>query len=254
MTVDYRRGSGELFRPLKRAGIPVQRGTLEFGDFAFTGSGPMGRVLIGIERKKTDEIIGCVHDSRFRRRQVGGLLRTYERHAWLLVEGAYEPDKEGILVRGSAFTSKKGNRLIMFREAGFTRERHLHESVAKFLTTMQVKARLNFMRTVSETETVGWLAAVYRWYQKPWASHKSAYVVDETKPEIAILEADSLKRRLAAQLPGVGWVRSKTVDHYFGSIAEMMNGSERDWRRALGMKEGRKTAASVVAAIRLLDV
>lgn len=260
MLVDPRRGSGELLKPLKRAGVPVREKYLTFADFKFT-SGPgyapsthdsdtEGEVAVGVERKKVDELLGAVHDSRFRRKQVQGLLTSYPSHAWLLVEGPYEADKEGILLRGKVFTSKRGTRMAVLHEAGFTRERHLYENFAKFQHTMHVKARLLSGRTISPEETVAWLASLYRWYQKPYKKHKSAYVVDETKPDHVLLTKDSYERRVLAQLPGVGWERSKDIEKFMAEhrldLTSMFAQPVRVWREALNFKEGRIIARTIV--------
>lgn len=263
MYVDPRRGSGELLRPLKAAGVPVREKMLRFADFKFA-SGPGyapgthdldddGYVVVGIERKKTDELLGAVHDSRFRRKQVQGLLTSYPGHAWLLHEGVYEPDKQGILLRGRVFTSKNRTRMAVLHEAGFTRERHLYENFAKFQHTMHVKARLLSGRTISPEDTVAWLASLYRWYQKKYKDHKSAYVVDETKPDAVLLTKDSYQRRVLAQLPGVGWGRSKFVEQYMKveglTLSEMLAASSRTWREALQFKEGQTIARTICALL-----
>lgn len=249
LTVDDRIGSREFLRPLKLAGVPTRLKRLTFADFAFTGHGPHGLLRVGVERKTFDEILGAVTDSRFTGYQVPGLLDTYD-HVWLLVEGAVKPDGAGIVLKGWPLTSKRGNEVVVFREAGFGATRHLYENVTKFQLTLQAKARLFRWPTGSAQESTLWLAALYRWYQKPWAAHKSAYTIDETKPEEAILERRGLKRRLAAQLPQVQWVRSRKVDRYFPTILAMMTADVRQWQRALGIQKGTKVAREIVRAIR----
>lgn len=250
LLVDPRIGSGEFVRPLRKQGVPAKLKQIQFGDFAFTGYGPNGLIRVGIERKKVDELLGCVTDSRFTGTQIPGLLNTYD-HAWLLVEGAYVPDVDDIILKGRAFQSKRGAvPMIAFHEAGFGRSRHLYSNFTKFQITVQVKARLYRERTLSAPESVQWIAALYRWYQKPWAQHKSVYTIDETRPEQAILDVRTLKRRLAAQLPGVAWSRSKQVDQYFPSVAAMFSAGELEWREALGVAKGRKLAKSIVTSIR----
>lgn len=262
MTVDPRIGSGELFGALKKLGVPVRKKHMRFGDFRFR-SGPGydpdtdGSVLVGVERKKTSELLGAVQDSRFRRHQVQGLLTRYRSHAWLLVEGAYEPNREGVLQTGKMITTSKGKRMTLFWEAGFTKERHVYENFAKFQTTLQIKARMQYMRTISEIETVHWLAALYRWYQKPYKDHKSVYVVDETKPDAAVLSADTFQRRVIAQFPGVGWDRSKKVVRYMRehqlSVSALTAKGVKAWREALGFKEGTEIAAKVVDFLTAVD-
>lgn len=249
VSVDPRTGSGELLRDLQRAGLPAVLRHLSSADFAFTGNGPAGLVRVGIERKTVSELLGCVHSSTRFDEQVAKLVKGYD-HRWLLVEGTCLPEKNGILRHGRVVRSRHGEFLIVFREAGFGATRHLYENFTKFQFTKQIKTRLLRGQTASPEETVAWLAALYRWYQKPWKSHKSGYTVDETKPDEAILTPRTLKRRLANQLPGVAWDRSLKVDAYFPTIRSMFEADERQWQEALGIKNGKKLARSIVAAIR----
>lgn len=245
LTVDDRAGSAhsgsfDFLRHLKREGVPTRVRRLKFADFALTGNGPSGLVRVGIERKTVDEIIGAILDNRFTGTQVPGLLASYD-YPILIVEGPSFPDPHsGILMQGR-------------REAGRTRERHLWANYVKFQLTLLFKARLIIWPTRSKTETVQFLGALHGWFHKRWSDHKSCYTIDETRPEQAILDERTVKRRIAAQLPGVAWSRSKTVDEYFPSIEAMFAGDVRQWKAALGVKDGTKTARKIVATIRTKD-
>lgn len=246
LLVDDRVGSRELLRPLKRAGTPAQLQRLRFADFSFWGHGPRGRVRVGVERKTISEILTAITDSRFTGHQLPGLLKAYD-YTYLVVEGNYYPDPaSGIL-------------MVNGRAAGHTRQGHLFENAEKFLMTLELKAGLRVRRTNTPVHTALWIAALYRWWQKRWSEHKSAYVVDETKPDRAILDARTMKRKVANQLTGLAWVRSVKADSYFPSIAAMAVGdpryqatkdelatAQRHWQTALGFKKGTATATSIV--------
>lgn len=242
ITIDDRAGSRlsgtfDFRKHLTRAGVRCRVKRLPFGDFALTGNGPGGYCRVLIERKTVDEIIGAIMDNRFTGRQVPGLLRSSDFPV-LVVEGkAWCDFRSGILMNGR-------------REAGRTRQRHLWANYLKFQLTLMFKARLFVWHTSSRSDTVQFLAALHSWFtDKRWAEHKSVYTVDETKPEYAILDVRTLKRRLAAQLPNVEWVRSKKVDQHFPSIAAMFNASVDEWKEALGISTGRKIAKTLYDAI-----
>lgn len=244
--VDPRIGSGEFTRLLVRAGLTdVRKHPLTFGDFCFWGNGREGRVRVGIERKTISEIVSAVGDSRFVGHQLPGLLARYPGHTWLLVEGNYYPDAHsGALKIGRHF-------------AGFGRSAHLYENVEKFLLTLEIKAGVHVKRTNGKTHTAMWLKALYDWYQKPYHQHKSAYKVDETRPEAVMFERRTMKRKVANQLTGLAWTRSVKADVYFPSILSMVVGDPafalkyrgpaiRHWQQALGFKHGTKIARAIV--------
>lgn len=236
--IDDRVGSREFLRPLRRMGAPAKIHRLTYADFAFTGKGPAhSSVAVGVERKTVAEILAAVTDSRFIGRQIPGLLQTYD-YVYLVVEGFTRVDARTALLMSGKW------------EAGFGPGRHMYEPYKKFLVTLATKARLIVERTNSFTETVHYLHALYRWWEKPWASHKSAYAVDEAKPDAAILDERTFKRRVFAQLPGVGWERSRMVSQYFPNVEAGMLADEKEWRKALKIREGRKVAGTIVRIIK----
>jgi ERCC4-type nuclease len=244
LTIDDRVGSAhsgsfDFVRHLKRDGLPVRVRRLSVGDFAFTGHGPAGLVRVVIERKTTDEIITAIMDDRLTS-QLPRLLRGSD-FPILVVEGKSWPDQSGGLMLGR-------------RTAGRTRSTHLWANYVKFQLTLMFKARVYIWPTRSKSETVQFIHATYDWFtKKRWKDHKSAYKVDETKPDEAILDARTLKRRVAAQLPGVGWVYSKRVDQHFDSIRSMMNADPIEWKAALHIRDGMKRARTLSQAIRQRD-
>lgn len=234
--VDDRIGSREFHHPLKRMGVPVGATPrrLPFADFAWTGNGPHGRVRIGVERKTVTEILTAITDTRFTGHQLPGLIAAYDV-VYLLVEGPAKIDpRSGVL-------------LLYGREAGFTRVRHLYSTYKKFLTTLAIKGRLIVEPTHGHVETCHLIHTLYAWWQQPWKSHKSAYHVEATEPDTAILDERTVKRQVLAQLPYVGWERSKRVALYFPTLRAAFTADESQWMAALGVKEGRTMARALVA-------
>jgi ERCC4-type nuclease len=239
ITVDDRAGaqhsgSFDFPRQLKRQGVRTEVKRLPFGDFAMTGHGPAGQVRIGVERKTVEEVIDGLFDHRFVRDQLPGFIAAFDVRV-LVIEGrAWLDPQSGLLMVGG-------------REAGRTRQRHLWANYLKFRHSLAFKARLTIVPTGTKFETVALLASLAEWYEKRWSDHKSVYVVDENDPDYAILDERTFKRQLAAQLPGVGWERSRAVSKAFRSVAAMMNATEAEWRAALEIKDKRsKTAAKIV--------
>lgn len=245
--IDDRVGSRELLRLVRRAGAKAVLQRLRFADFSFWGHGRTGRVRIGVERKTPAEIVAAITDTRFTGHQLPGLCRAYDT-VLLVIDGIAYPDpKTGVWMASPG------------RPVGHTRQTHLYENVEKFLLTLALKAGVRVYRTANQVQTAMFLVAVYRWYQKPWANHKSAYVVDETKPDRALLDQRTLKRQVANQLTGLAWKRSLKADLYFPSIASMVMADQQlpaptaaqrargiaEWQRALKIAKGTATAAKL---------
>lgn len=107
--------------------------------------------------------------------------------------------------------------------------------------------------------TTEFLCALNEWFDATWGSHKSAYRVEETAPDAAILADRTMKRKVANQLTGLAWKRTVKADSYFPSIAAMAVGdpnfvasdlqlvrAHRHWKKALGIQKGMKIAANIV--------
>lgn len=231
--IDDRVGSAEFFEPLKRMGVRVRSQRLPCADIAWSGYGPSGNVSVGVERKKLSEILACFGDSRFVSRQLPQLVQSYDV-VWLLIEGVYGVERDGSLSTGRMFGPRRT---------------HSYEQVMGFLLTLQQKAGVRITRTASFTESVWWLHTTYRWWQKPWEKHQSAYALDTVRMpyDTTIAQAPNLIRLTAAQLPGIGWQRSELVAKHFTSVREMCDAGWREWAKVDGI--GEATARRIVAAL-----
>lgn len=235
MRIDRRIGSEELAAPLKRMGVRVELVTLDSADIAWTGNGPSGPAEVGVERKKLNELLTCFGDSRFVGGQLPKLVQRYDA-AWLLVEGVWQAGRDG--------------ELDMPRRPFGPRTTHSYEALTGFLLTLQQKAGVRVVRTSSFTDTLWWLHTAYRWWQKPWAKHQSAYALDTVRVpyDPAMVRAPSMTRLLAAQLPGIGWAKSEAVAQHFASPRDMMGAGWRTWTKIEGI--GEVGARRIVAALK----
>ena len=233
--VDRRIGSEELAAPLKRMGVRVELVTLDSADVAWAGNGPEGVAQVGVERKKLSELLTCFGDSRFVGGQLPKLVQRYDV-AWLLVEGVWQ--------------AGRGGELEMPHRPFGPRITHSYEALTGFLLTLQHKAGVRVVRTASFTDTLWWLHTAYRWWQKPWAKHQSAYALDTVRVpyDPAMTKAPSMVRLLASQLPGIGWAKSEAVAKHFATPRDMMGAGWRTWAKVEGI--GEVGARRIVAALR----
>lgn len=241
-------GSREFERPLRRLGLPVRLRHLSCGDFAFWGHGPRDLTRVGVERKTIDELLGEQSYARFTGRQLPRMLIKYPLFRFLVVEGRLKVDPQwGTLMTGRDITTRRGDQMTMWFLAGFGRNPTAYLNFMKRRTTLVLKAGFHVVPTGSPEETAFAIDALYRWFQKPWSAHTSAYALDiHTEVDGALLDDRLWTRDMFAKMPGVGWTRSRRVANYFGSLYDGVVADADDWRKALGFKEGKTTATRIV--------
>ena len=237
--LDRRIGSGELEQPLVRLGIPVEILTLDFADCAFLGHGPEGEntMQLGIEIKKIHDLVSSIETGRLSGHQLPGLLRQYDA-AWLIVEGLWRPGDDGVLElfrRGRWTPLEHGRRRYMYRE------------IDNYLSTLEIKAGMRIRRTSNTDETARVIADLYGWWHdKAWEKHRSHMALHQPA-DMGMLVPPSLRRRVAAELPGVGHDRSGAVAGHFPNTLQMLMADVKEWQAIKGI--GKTLATRIVDAI-----
>lgn len=237
--VDSRIGSFDLEPMLKSLGAPVELTTLEFADCCFVGSGPEGRpVQVGIELKKLNDMLSCITTGRFSGHQLPGLVQNYDE-IWLIVEGIYRANpRDGILE-----TYKGGD----WRAVELGARRWQYRDLEAFLTTAEVKAGVRVRRTNSRDETARVVAGLYAWWTATdYEDHRSHLALNRSR-DIALLAKPSLTRRIANELPGIGFERSGMVAGHFETVRNMVNADESEWVVLPGI--GKTIARRIVAEV-----
>lgn len=242
ITVDSRAGSGDMV-PMFPPGMAVV-GSLEYGDFFFLGNGPDdSMVSICVERKALKDLLNSMVTGRLSGHQLPGLVQTYE-YNYILVEGVwrFNPDS-GVLEslnNGIWYSVCLGERRFMAKE------------VVAFLNTLDVKAGMHLLYSHSKRESVQIITALYQWWNaKQWDEHTSHLNPSKSfkgpKGEVMLIKP-SLVRRIAAEMPLVGWGKSRSVAEFFPSVLAMCLADENIWMKIDGIGKG--IASKVVEAIR----
>lgn len=243
MIIDYRTGSGDLVQYIPKTIATL--GTLQFGDASILGQGPQGRpVPVGAEIKKLSDVLQCIQDGRFAGHQLPGLLNSYEV-VYLVVEGIWRSDpNSGILETWK----NKG-----WTPAVIGREKFMADSLMAWEITMESRAGVRIRHTSSRRETAQFLVTLDRWWQKEWDSHKSHLAFDRTPGplEPIHLVKPSVLRRVAKELPGLGWQKTLAVAGKFKTIGEMVNADVSEWQKIEGI--GRVMAERIVRVIKYGD-
>lgn len=225
--VDQRIGSKHLVDMLPNAQLEF----LEYGDVSFVGGGK----LIGIEIKTISDALNSMQSGRLADHQIPGLLAMYDV-VYLIVEGYYRSDPESGVVqwrRGRDWTDAySGHSRVMW------------SALDGWLTSMEILGGIHLRRTTSAKETAATIQSLYNWWQKD--EHKSLRVFN-TAADAAAIDRPGFERRVAKELPLIGWERSKDVVKHFGTVYRMATAPLSEWLKVDGIGPG--IAGKVVAAI-----
>jgi len=237
-------GSKEIIEPLQKMGLPVEGVThsvLPFGDVAFMGRGEKGAPLyIGIELKKVGELVQSLRSKRLQGHQLLGLTKDFDRR-YLLIEGDYHHDDLG---RATVFRGTGKPKPL----PGAPNAVALEEEVIN----IQTRGGCWVRHTTTRRDTLRFILACFRyWTDRNLDEHRSHLAIYAPDLDKGLLSPRSLKRQLAAQLPGIGFLKSQAVDKHFRSIVHMVLATPDDWMKIDGI--GRKTAEEVVKALKDLD-
>jgi len=238
--LDNRIGSGDLSVFFEKWRVPFTLCRLDYGDAAIKGNGPNGSTMeVGIEIKKIRDCLNSICDGRFAGRQLPGLIKNYGR-VWLVLEGQFSCDYEtGLLMY------RKGKRM---EPLSLGSRRFLYRDLDHWLTTMETRGGVRVRRTLSRLETARYIADLHSWWTgKEWEEHRSHLAFDEAQVDSEILIKPNLTRRIAAELPNIGWTKSKAVAAHFGSVVEMVLANQDEWEQIEGIGKG--IAAKVTKAL-----
>jgi ERCC4-type nuclease len=239
LMIDDRAGSRDLMRyePVRTVGELCR---LDSADALIVGNGPDGALLVGVELKSIHDFVSSADTGRLQATQIPAMLATYGVN-WLLYYGDY---RVGVNNRIELRYGKDwkpmrlGSREVPF---GYI------EGLIFDLAGLGVHTRhVNSMR-----EAAIWIAALHRYWSKPWDKHHGMRVLDKSHGVSLMpgMDPATLQRtKIAACLPGVGFERALAAAQHFTSVSAMVNADADEWAQVDGI--GRVIAKAVVAAIR----
>lgn len=238
ITLDDRVGSRHLIGPLQAHDLQVRLKRMDYGDIAFEGWRKDGVVKIGCELKNIGDLIQSLQSRRLVDRQLPGMAKAYDVR-YLIVEGIWRPDRQG-LIEFFYFGKWRNSRSLI-----------TYSQVNRFLTTLELFGGVTVRRTSDVHETAHCIADLYHWWHKPWAKHKG-YTGWHKLPvfDTNAMRPDAVRRRLrrvADELPHVGWFRGVDVVRHFSSIEDMVNAPLKRWLKI--PRFGVKMATDIRAAI-----
>lgn len=194
------------------------------------------------ERKSLGDIVKCIDDGRYlqqwQRAKDAGWGKQY---LYAEVVGQYQEDYKTGLAK-----IKRGKRWITL----------LPEIEAKriesFLMEVEDYLGVTVVRTRNVKETAKCIVRRYILYRKPPEHHASLKrLFTPSIPNeglMSLFSSPSISRKALAQLPDIGWDRSKDIEEHFGSIKKWVNADEEEWLEIEGI--GKKITKAVREAIR----
>ena len=155
-------------------------------------------------------------------------------YIYILVEGEwrYNPNS-GIL------ESRNG---AWWTDVCLGQRRFMAKEVVGFLNTLQVKSGVQLVYSHNQRETVQVITSLYHWWSdKQWDQHVSHLSPNKahkgSQGEIMLIKPP-LVRRIAAELPLVGWKKSLAVSSHFTSVTQMVSASQKEWEKIPGIGGG----------------
>lgn len=217
--VDYRAGSKDLIVPLQKLGLPTTETTLEFGDLMFEGRGEKGEpVLVGIEFKKIEELVGAIRTERLQGHQLLGMRDTF-KFSYLLYEGEILYDKAGALQQWKKARFGKRYRVPMPGQMTIN-------ELYKRVFVLHLCGGLTPIHTDTRDDTLQAILALYRTFtDKDLDKHKSHIAAYEAPP---IRPINGLRRTLKT-LPDIGMKASLAAQLKFGTLVNAVTASVEDW-------------------------
>jgi ERCC4-type nuclease len=243
--VDYRKGASKeldipklLVEHIKEFGVHAEIGDLEFGDFAFEGRGPLGSIMVGIERKSLHDMLRCIDDARLSGHQLIGMKQMYTVRV-VILEGHWKyHNPEGWLMEGFNGGTSWG----YCRPGG---QRQLYSKLYRYLISLQLGGFLvTYSRDVRHTayNVCEW----FHYWQKKWEQHTS--LQEMQKLNLPTLNfKPTLVRKWAADIEGVGVKLSDLAERQFRTPFRLANADEEEWLKIPGI--GVRTAQSIVREI-----
>jgi len=210
--IDDRIGSAELLAHLPKGVAQLSR--LQYGDAAFQGKGPDGVPWwIGVERKTIHDFIDSFTSGRLQGNQIPGMCNSYNK-CYLLLEG---------------ITRRKGNVIQVLHYGKWKDVSIAANSIDNIINTFECIAGITFKYPSTIKDSADIIRALCDWWTAGYHSHKSHLGFAVEPMPVQIFSKPSLLRRIAKELPGIGWERSAAIAKAFPSVAAMVGADEKTW-------------------------
>ncbi len=243
----------DMIKALGSLALPLPIAT---GDACFDGVGPDNRaILICLERKHAGDLAQCILSGRYQHQ----LQIAKENGADTFVLCLEAPQlraspEDGILEQLNwGINPRTMHRCQIWEPVKPTIS---YSRFDQFLTEVQYLAGVIYKRTSNVQETASVIKALWINFQTPPDAHNSLHTVYHQPRQGILLVKPSLARRVASELPNIGWQWGKTVAEKFPTVKDMVSATVEDWaglehvdengkRRKLGVKVAERIAQAI---------
>ena len=196
---------------------------VEYGDVCFVGAPVDGQgTLVTGERKKLGDMISCIESGR----HINQIRRAYQA-GWnrqFLIFQVDQPIREGV---GGFLEIRYSKSWSPYTGTG--KEFH-YNKLMDYLNEIYWLGGIQVITTHSTKQSVEAIVSVYRVLSKPPEGHR---ILDKFYsapiPKVSLLGVPPLIERMAKELPGVGWERSKAIAARFVTVRRMARATEEEW-------------------------
>ena len=215
---------------IESMGVSTHLDRLPLGDYCFVGNGPSGEglSLIGIERKRTKDLLSSMRTGRLLGHQLRNMVNHYD-FSYLIVEGVVRrnPDN-GLLEQGT----RGGWSPVTLGNGQFMYEEYDHFLCSTELSPVKVR------RTGGPRESADTLVSLFHYRtNKLWSEHKSWRVI-YTPPNPVVVSGElHLVRLWAKDLHGIGYEKSAAVADQFKTGRRMALAPVSEWLLIPGVGE-----------------
>lgn len=207
-------------------------------DVAFWGRGDDDTTIkVGVERKKIGDLAQCIGDGRYLQ-QVQTAKDDGIDVLCLVVEGRIHcnPDDGMLEVPIWGINPRTLKRAEIYQAV---RPNITYSRFDQFLTELQFLAGIIVKRSENVHETATIIKALYQNFQTAPNEHGSLRRIYEAPNRDSILlTRPGLVRRIAKELPNIGWSKSRAVAEHFKTVRGMANASEQEWMEIDGIGKG----------------
>jgi len=228
----------DMIRALGSMAIPVAL----FTDACFSS---IDEKIVAVERKKIGDMASCVLDGRFLF-QMQTCKEAGADYLVLILEGRYRRNPEDGLLEVPVWgiSPRSGKRAEEWQPIKPTM---MFSRFDQYLTELQRDVGIIVKHTESVRGTADVILALYQNFQTPPDQHQSLNQMFKPPTPSVQLVKPSLVRRVASELPGIGWGRARAVAEHFSTIRAIVDADWKEWASLDGI--GKKTAQKVVQAL-----
>lgn len=171
-------GTGKSLFPLNSADICFN------GNGPISPSNPKGRISIGIEIKSASDLISSLSSKRLQGTQLPKMLVDYQLR-FLLWYGRIRESKTRVDKNGNGaieiWVDKVSNNNKPYGYWFDSKSNYSYSALQRFLCSPSFTNYFIEKHVESKEEAAKWIVELYEEWNKPWNSHKSMKVFDETK-------------------------------------------------------------------------